>query len=208
MENTFLVTELFRQAFGLNIPFFITEDFKRNAPLNLSFEGVEMLPDYYDATSATWMGTPVLFGATFKGGIYQEYNLAGEIIDRELQDLTLPPATMFSFRRAKNITRTNVLGSNGTVKEIFGFDDWIIDVRGLCLDEPNRSAQEQFDALLKFEKLADAIDIEGQLFSQRSIQRVCINEWNDNIPQSTPGVVAFSFQLISDEPMELVISKL
>lgn len=208
MNKPFIVTELFRQAFGINIPFFITEDFKRNAPLNLSFEGVGVLPDHYDISSTTWMGTPVLFGALFKGGIYQEYNLNGEIIDKELRDFVLPPATMFSFRRPKNITRTNVLGSNGTVKEIFGFDDWIIDVRGLCLDEPNRSAQEQFIELLKFENLADAIDVEGELFSQRNIQRVCINEWNDNIPQGSSGVVAFSFQLISDEPMELILSKL
>src|SRR5690554_1423259 len=143
MENRYTVSEIFRKAFGINIPFYITEDFRRNAPQNLSFDGIETLPDYYEPTATTWMGTPVLFGATFKGGIYQRYNLRGEIVDVELPDLVLPPATMFQFRRAKNITRTNILGSNGTVKEIFGFDDWIIDVRGFCLDEPNRSAQSQ-----------------------------------------------------------------
>ena len=208
MENRYTVSEIFRKAFGINIPFYITEDFRRNAPQNLSFDGIETLPDYYEPTATTWMGTPVLFGATFKGGIYQRYNLRGEIVDVELPDLVLPPATMFQFRRAKNITRTNILGSNGTVKEIFGFDDWIIDVRGFCLDEPNRSAQSQLKDLLAYESLADAVEVLGSQFGDRNIQRVCINEWSDNIPQGTQGAIAFQFQLISDEPLEIIYSKL
>ena len=204
MDNKYIVTELFRKAFGINIPFYITADLRGKTPNNISFSGIESLPQYYNAKDTSWMGTPILFNALFKGGTYQEYNLKGELIDTKLPDLVLPPATMFQFRRPKNITRTNVLGSNGTVKEIFGFDDWLIDVRGLCLDEPNRSAQSQLDELLKYEKLADSIEVEGELFTQRNIHRVCLNDWNDNIPQASPGVVAFSFQLYSDDPIEII----
>lgn len=207
MEAKYVVTEIFRKAFGINIPFYITEDLRRKSPKNISFEGVPTLPSYYDETSTSWMGTPILFPAAFKGGIYQQYNVKGELVEIEVPDLVLPPATMFQFRRPKNTTRTNILG-NGTVKEIFGFDDWVIDVRGLCLDEPNRSAQEQLAELLRYENLADSIEVLGGQFQQRNIQRVCINEWTDNVPQGTPGVVAFQFQLISDEPLEILFSNL
>jgi len=204
MESKYVVTEIFRKVFGINIPFYITEDLRSKAPNNISFSGIETLPNYTDSRDMSWMGTPVLFNATFQGGKYLEYDMKGELVEKALQTFSLPPATMFQFRRAKNITRTNVLGSNGTVKEIFGFDDWVIDVRGLCLDEPNRSAQSQLKELLKFESLADSIEIVGSLFTDRNINRVCLQDWNDNIPQATPGVVAFQFQLISDEAIEII----
>ena len=206
MDEKYIVTELFRKAFGINIPFYMAEDLKPQMPPNLSFAGVEPLPEYYQADATSWMGTPIFFNATFKGGVYRQYNRKGELTNVELPELILPPATMFQFRRAKNIIRTPVLGSNGTVKELFGFDDWVVDVRGLCLDEPNRSAQNQLEALLKYENLADAIEVRGSQFSSRSIGSVCINDWSDNIPQGTPGVVAFQFQLISDDPLELIYS--
>lgn len=208
MEGKYIITEIFRKAFGINIPFYITEDLRQKVPTNISFEGITPLPDYSGEKLTSWMGTPIFFSATLKGGMYQQYNLKGELVDVELPDLVLPPATMFQFRRAKNITRTNILGSNGTVKEIFGFDDWVIDVRGLCLDEPTRSAQSQLKSLLAYENLADAIEVLGSQFGARNIQRVCINEWSDNIPQATPGVIAFQFQLISDEPLEIIYSNL
>lgn len=208
MEGKYIITEVFRKAFGVNIPFYITEDWRKNAPANISFQDVPIIETITEADATSWMGTPVLFNATLKGGMYQQYNYKGELVDRELRDFVLPPATMFQFRRAHDITRTKVLGSNGTVKEIFGFDDWIIDVRGLCLDEPNNSAQEQLLRLLEFERLADSIEVSGSQFTARNISRVAINEFQDNIPQGTPGVVAFQMQLVSDEPLELIFSNL
>lgn len=197
------ISQLFQFAFGINMPIYITEPLLSNAPANINYMGIDTLPEYYNEESKqSWMGTPIMFQASFKKGSYKRYKLNGELEIVQLNDFALPPATMFSFRRAKNITRTNVLGSNGTVKEIFGFDDWIIDVRGLCLDEPDLSAQDQFAKLLEWENLADAIEVSGSQFGLRGIQRVCISEWSENIPQGQPGVVAFQMSLIGDDPME------
>lgn len=197
-------SKLFKAAFGINSPVFITQPFLRNAPENVRFKNIETLPEYYPHEHTSWMGTPILFSASFLGNSYKRYKENGEIERVQLDQLQLPPATMFSFRRAKNITKTNVLGNSGTVKEIFGFDDWIIDVKGLCLDEPNRSAHEQLEALLQFENLADSIDIAGSEFLKRSIHRVAISDWSDNIVQGKAGVIAFQCQMMSDEPLELV----
>lgn len=201
-ELKYSISDLFSAAFGINIPVYSVDPLPGDLPANLSYSGVTSLPDYYKPDAVSWMGTPIMFQATFVKGNYNRYKMNGELESVRLDDLPLPPATLFSFRRAKNITRTNVLGSNGTVKEVFGFDDWIIDVRGLCLDEPNQSAQDQFDKLLQWEKIADAIGVSGSQFSKREIKKVCISEWADNIPQGQPGVLAFQFSLVSDDPTE------
>lgn len=194
--------ELFQFAFGINGPLFTVDTAPQEVAAASGFDGIRTLPDYNSDSPTSWMGTPILFQATFLRGSYKRYKLNGEIENVQLDNFALPAATMFSFRRTKNITRTNVLGGNGTVKEIFGFDDWIVDVRGLCLDEPDRSAQEQFAQLLQWENLADNIGVSGSQFAIRGIQRVSMSEWSENIPQGQPGVVAFQFSLISDDPQE------
>ncbi|MDQ8012043.1 MAG: DUF6046 domain-containing protein [Flavobacterium nitrogenifigens] len=204
-DQKYNVSKLFQSAFGLNSPVYITETQRKDKPAIFSYKGIETLPEYYKPDAVSWMGTPIMFSAKFLGRSYQRYNANGEIERVEMNDFQLPAATMFSFRRAHNITRTNLLGNNGTVKEIYGFDDWVIDVRGLCLDEPEQSAHEQLEQLLKWEELADGIDISGALFEQRRISRVAIADWSDNLQQGSYGVIPFQFQLFSDEDIILVL---
>ncbi len=204
-DQRYNLSQLFKAAFGINSPVYVIDPIGKESKSAISYEGIQILPDYYEAESKSWMGTPIIFAATLKGDSYQQYNSTGEIVRVSLNDFELPPATMFSFRRAKNVTRTNLLGSNGTVKEIYGFDDWVIDVRGLALDEPNRSAQEQITELLKWERLADAVKITGKLFNQHQIDRIVIADWSDNVTQAKPGVIPFQFQMFSDEAIELIL---
>lgn len=199
------VSKLFQAAFGINSPVFITEPLTKSTPPELSFKGLQALPEYYKPEATSWMGTPILFQAKFDAGSYIRYKSNGEVNSVQMDEFVLPPATMFSFRRAKNITKTNVLGSIGTVKEIFGFDDWIIDVRGLALDEPSRSAVDQITELLKWEDLADGINISGELFNQHNIVRVAMEDFSDNVTQGKPGIIAFSFQLTSDVLIDLIV---
>lgn len=205
MDQRYNVSKLFQAAFGVNSPVYITESLLKASPASLSYTDVEVLPDFYKQDSTSWMGTPIMFAASFLGRSYKRYSPNGEIEIVQMADLQLPPATMFSFRRAHNITRTNLLGANGTVKEIFGFDDWVIDVRGICLDEPTISAHQQLEELLKWEELADSIDISGSLFEQRKISRVAIADWSDNLQQGSSGIIPFQFQLYSDEDIILAL---
>ena len=198
------VSQLFKAAFGINSPVFITEPLIRSKPTELSFKGIKQLPEYYQPDATSWMGTPIMFQAKFENGSYRRYKPNGDTESIQMAEFILPPATMFSFRRAKNVNKTNVLGSTGTVKEIFGFDDWIIDVRGLAIDEPNRTAAEQIAELLKWEELADGIDVSGELFNSHNIFRVAMEDWNDNLVQGKLGVIAFSCQLTSDVTLDLI----
>jgi len=200
------VSQLFKAAFGIQQPIYITEPFTSKAPANISFSGLEVMPDFTPQnTPKSWMGTPILFGAKFMGGNYMRFKENGEIERIRLDDFDLPPATMFSFRRAKNIEKTLISGGDGTVKEFYSLDDWVIDVRGLCLDEPTRSAQEQITQLLQWEELVDGIGISGQLFEQHKISRVALDSWNDSLQQGKPDVVPFQFQLFSDKDIILIL---
>lgn len=205
MDIRYDVAQLFQLAFGVNLPVFVPYPLLGAPPAPIyDFSGLqemETFDDYNDFDNLSYMGTPILFQTRLMAGNYKVYE-KGTLAYKSFETVWFPPATMFSFRRAKNIIRTNVLGSDGTVKEIFGFDDWIIDVKGLCLDEPGKSARSQLRELLSFEKIADAVSVEGALFNTYDINRVCISDWSSNVPQGKPGVIAFECQLISDQDME------
>jgi hypothetical protein len=205
MDAKFNLSKLFSAAFGISSPIFITEPFNKQTPNNFDYKGIEMITDYYSSEATSWMGTPILGLLTFKAGTYKIYSGKGELNDIELPDFILPPATLFSFRRAKNITKTNLLGSNGTVKEIFGFDDWVIDVKGLAVDTPESSARDQLRDLKVWEELASAIKVSGRLFGMKKIDAVVMDDYKEESIQGSPGIIPFSMTFTSDEAIELIL---
>lgn len=207
MDLRYNVSQLFQMAFGINLPVYLPYPLTKELPPNIVFDNIQTLPEFNQSNATSWMGTPIMFELYFNGGRYNKYKLNGEIEEIPLTSFMLPPATMFQFRRAKNIVRTNILGSNGTVKEIFGFDDWVIDVKGLCIDEPNRSAISQLEELLKWEQLAESISVSGKVCQMMDILSVSINEFSHNIVQgSNGGVIAYEMQLFSDNAVELIMN--
>lgn len=199
------LSQLFKTAFGINSPIFITEPLSKQQRKSFDFTGIGKIEDYYTKEATSWMGTPIIGLLTFNGGIYNKYNIRAEIVQKELPEFILPPATLFSFRRSKNITKTNLLGSNGTVKEVFGFDDWVIDVKGLAVDTPTSSARQQIEELLNWEDLADQIRISGDLFTKKDITAVVIEDFKQEAIQGNPTVIPFSMTLISDENILLFL---
>lgn len=192
------IGKIFKAAFGISSPIYITQP--------ISYSGVNVLAEE-EAKQLSWLGTPIMFPIRFSPGSYKVYDMFGRLVNRELSEFTLPAATLVEFSRAKNITRTEVLGNNGTVKEIFGFDDWHIRMRGVCLPEPNRTEQSQKEALLAWEQVAGAIDVDGKLFSEKGITRMVITYVNFPQVQAKPKVIPFEIYAISDEPIEIAIEK-
>jgi hypothetical protein len=197
------ISQLFNAAFG-----FIPITYKPQTGLEKVGKALYAsvpVEEYDAAQKMSWMGTPIMFPILFKGGTYQFYNANGELYDKQLNDFDLPPTTVVDFRRAKNITKTNVLGANGTVKEIYGFDDWQIRIRGLCLDTPSEKAYDLQSELLEWEKIADSVEVEGDLFLDKDIYRITIEEINFTQPQGRHNVIPFEITASSDQPLELVL---
>lgn len=204
-DSRYNLSQLFSAAFGINSPIFITEPLSKKEKNAFDYKGIETIKDYYQSDATSWMGTPIIGLLKFKAGTYKKYDSNGILEDRQMSDFTLPPATMFSFRRAKNITKTNLLGSNGTVKEIFGFDDWIIDAKGLAIDTPEMSAADQIKILGEWESLASSIEISGSLFTTKNIHAIVIDDYKQESVQGSPGIIPFSMTLISDDAIELIL---
>lgn len=205
MDVRYNLSQLFDAAFGVKIPIFIPYDILNFKTAPIEFSGGRLLEDYHKKEATSWMGTPIIGLLKFKAGTYKIYTSAGILEDIEYKDFVLPPATLFSFRRAKNITETNLLGSNGTVKEIFGFDDWIIDVKGLAIDAPESSARDQIIAIKEWEELASAINVSGKLFTTKNIHAVVMDDYKEESIQGSPGIIPFSMTLTSDDAVELIL---
>lgn len=208
MDSRYNLSGLFSKAFGINSPIFITEQVDQKTDNVLDYSGITYLPDYYKRDQTSYLNTPVIGLLTFKAGSYPIYTPNGEIANITFDELILPPSTLFSFRRAKNITKTNLLGNNGTIKEIFGFDDWIIDVKGLCLDNDTLSARQQMSQIELWEEIAGAITISSKLFTSKKIQAVVMEDYRQEAVQGSPGVIPFSMTLCSDDAVELILPSL
>lgn len=203
MNTDFNISDLLSNAFGIKSPVFVLPN---EAPQNgkPSYSSIPVKP-LQEAKKLSWLGTPIIYPMVFKAGEYQFYKPTGIIDTIRLNDFEIPPATLVDFRRAKNITKTRLSGNNGTVKEIYGFDDWQIRIRGLCLDTPESSAYEQHQELLKWENLADSIEVQGELFLDKNIYNLVIEAINFSQPEGKQNIIPFEITAVSDEPLELVL---
>ncbi|CAA0228625.1 DUF6046 domain-containing protein [Tenacibaculum maritimum] len=157
----------------------------------------------------SYLGTPVLFPIKFKHGNYNIYNRVSDIEQKAYSDFMLPFSTLVTLRRAKIFKETKTVGSKGTVKETYGFSDWSIEMRGVCLNNPNhataKTAFDQHRILVEWEKIVDAISIEGALFSAKGIRNIVIKEISFGQLEGQPNKIPFTIRAVSDEPLELIL---
>jgi hypothetical protein len=193
------INELFDIAFGIkSVGVFKVDGQESKNGLSFNYSGVEVTDDINEASRMSYLGTPMIIPMTLKGKKYQVYNAKGEIEDRDFADFEMPAATLVNFRRAKIIAKTKALASSGTVKELYGFDDWQIDIRGFCLKDPShpnaQSAKQQIKKLLEFEKIVDSIRVFGALFKEKGIDDIVIQQ-----------IDIIQLKCVSDQPIELFL---
>lgn len=160
-------------------------------------------PDEYDRLSQ--FGTPVVGSFIIKGGKYKVYDkVTGKLIDKEYSDFEFPLATIVDISRPKNMTKTPTIGANGTVKEIFGFEDAKISIRGICIDDSSRkseiTAKEQKLALWALNDIAGSLELlKGKLFFDLNITRIVMEDIQFSAVQGKPNMIQFEIPATSDE---------
>ncbi len=188
-------SELFELAFGIKTI--------GNYKIDKVSEGL----DYESKLS--YLGTPMIVPIKFKGKGYQIFNDFGEVVIDKFEDFSLPASTLVNLRRAKTIVKTKASAAKGTVKEIFGFDDWQIDIMGFCLADKAhttaKTAREQKIKLNEFDAIVDSIQVVSELFDDFDISHLVINEIQFNQLRGKPGVIPFSLRCSSDEPSNLFL---
>jgi hypothetical protein len=154
------------------------------------------------------LGLKVYGSFWLKGGKHLSFDSQGELVENEYNSLLMPLATMVDFSRNKTVTKTPMVGGAGSVKEIYGLEDWAISINGIILpDDYNPITQqtvaEQMEAIQQFHEIAGAIDVEGWIFSQRNISRIVTESLKFSPIQGRPNMMQFSIEAVSDEDLLL-----
>lgn len=206
IDNRAILGKLFQEAFG-TVPVYITVPLGKQSQADMSGFNPRVLEEieYDDPKLESIYGTPIVFPVLFKGGIYRVYNDKGQIVTKDFEDLWLPATTMVDFSRPKNIVKTNMLGANGTVKEIYGFDDWQIRIRTLCI-LGKLYAREYAEKLNEFNEIIEPIEVEGSIFSKKKIWRIVIEDFEEKSLEGRPNVIPIEMQCVSDDAIEFAIT--
>lgn len=106
------------------------------------------------------------------------------------------------------VTRIN--GGKGTVKEIYGFDDWQVTINGFLIPDASQpqgfnSPFEQEKELNNWDNLASSIPVFGKPFSVHKIRNLTIKGMSFEPMRGKPNIRTFTINAISDNPIELNI---
>lgn len=167
----------------------------------------KVFSDEPSSAPKTWLGTLLVNPITFQGDNYQQYNELGGLEFVDLATFRLPSATIAQFRRSKNVVKTKANAALGTVKELYGFDDWRIDIMGRCIDDPGHPQaplrKQQLERLFAFDRLAGAITVLGTDFEDRNISAIVIESMETQQPKGKEHITDFRLRCVSDQPFEL-----
>ncbi len=206
-QQAIYATNIIRDIFGINGMVYFPSTTKHDVSPT-GFYGIEMLPDD-EVEAHSSLGTPVVGVLEFKGGEYNTYNEKGQVVKVRMNNFRLPYSCIVEFSRAAVITVTKTLGSAGSVKEIYGLDDWKINIRGIALNNAinplSPKAHQIVGELAQWRKICDSIEVQGILFSNKEIYRIVIEDLQIQPIEGKYNVIPFQIQAISDEPVEMQI---
>lgn len=207
IDNRAVLGDLFRTAFGV-APVYITVPLgeQKYSKIEGFYPELTQDPENPDEILMSDYGTPIIYPVKFIGGEYPIYDWYGKPGKRNYEDLWLPATTMLDFSRAKNIIKTNVLGANGTVKEVFGFDDWQIRIRSLCIKDKKMTAMQYADRLQDWFEVAGGIKVQGSIFGMKEIYNIVIENFDIKSVSGSPGVIPVELTACSNEPVEIFLS--
>jgi len=212
MSTEYNIPNLFLQGFGLKVSdgYDVKISEKASTPKEGLFSGITIIEDTQEALEKSALGTPILFPIKFVKGSYKRYNQSGEIEVTQMGEFRLPIASIIDFRRAKIIGTTKVNGGRGSVKEIYGFDDWQITINGFIIPDDSqtqgfKTIEQQEAELTKWDNLACAIEVDCPLFTNKRIKYITITEMTFSPMRGRPKIRTFTITALSDEPIELNI---
>lgn len=205
-NNALYIVDTIRHIFGINSPVYVP--FGENVSFEAGeFPNIQMLPQDIDDTTLSEFGTPVFGSISFERGEYNTYDRkTGQIVPQTMDGYTLPSSCIVDFSRDANITKTDVLGSTGSVKELFGKGDWNITIRGIALMNRNGTgptAQEQITELIRWDNICDSIPVVGSIFRTKGIDNIVIESLSIQPIAGRWNAIPFQIDAVSDEPIEL-----
>lgn len=204
------VGTLLGEVFGVNSPIYLPTWWNDRDYTPSVYNGLTLDDELPDDGSPMRMGQKTFGAFWLKGGKYQSFNqYTGELEHFRYSDFLMPLATIVDLEREMIVTKTPTNGASGSVKEIFGFDDWNISINGIILPDPERKGVErtvegQMYAIQRFCEIADSIEVEGQRFANRKISRILLAKPVFKEIQGKPNMIQYSINAVSDEDILLM----
>lgn len=220
MNANFTISQLFNAVFGIIPQYTIPEQpsmrqIEEWAGLGNFSTAVKLKGSnaFYpkDEIVKSPLGTDIMFSFTLGGEQMKIFNdTTGELEWGYMEKFQIPVATLVDWNRGKEIVKTKVRGSGGTVKELYAFEDWSINIRGLIFDEygvdgisGGRTAVELMRTLRAFEEFADTIPVQGWWFNEHKVSRIVINQIRFKQIEGKPWVIGFDMDCDSDNSLSL-----
>lgn len=208
------VGQLFQLAFGINPPvmfpyplhvrhtdlpdYTVSEEIATKP--DASFQGIQVVEQKPVAGRKSQYGKPLLSPIQFVKGEYKQFDRYGVLQKVSMETFHLPATTMVDFSRSK-VTPLTFQNTIEPDAEMYGFNNWDIKIRGLCLADAahptHKTPQEQKEAILKWENLASGIYVAGKVFMEKSIFYMSIQKINITQIEGRPNVVPFELDCIS-----------
>lgn len=203
------VSDAIRQIFGINSP--IHFPYGKNESLEFGgFKDIVLMPEENDGSDTQLVsefGLPVMAPVTFEAGEYNTYDRrTGAVVKKEMQGFTLPFSSIVEFDAENNVVTTALHGGSGTVKEIYGLDDWRITIRGIALRsrvDNSLDAHEQIDRLVQWRNICGSIAVQSPVFRRKGIYNMVIERLSIRPVVARWDAIPFQIEARSDEPIEL-----
>lgn len=213
MNAVYNISQLFEIAFGIRGIAVYDVGKTNELPNDVAFNynGLQVVTDPHEAARLSALGTPIILPIIFKGGGYNQYNELGEIFIQNMEGFEVPATALVSMRRNKIITKTKATAAGSTIKEIYGFEDWRIDIRGFCLADTGRvthkTAYDQKKELNKWFHLVDSIHVVSELLNDLGVDKLAIEELNFDQLKGAPGIIPFYMRCTSDADFESFVEQ-
>ena len=175
------IKQLFQNYFGF-IPYNLTEKtYRYKADY---YEPIQI--DKYKSDKFDHLGRPIF-----------EPLILGDV---------LLPIVSFSLMNKKKIITTPVVGRQGSVKELIGFEDVIIDLNGFVFSESQKYPHDEVIQLIELYERNEALEIKNNIINNMGVTKVVIQSLNLPVTKHI-NIQPFKMKLISDNEFEAILSE-
>jgi len=150
------------------------------------------------------LNTPVYDRLTIGDSAATYIDVEGNIIPQPQISID---TVLMEVSQTRNIVRTALQGRNGTIKQWVSDGDFEVRVTGKIVDPDNNYPLQQVKDLKELISIPDAVKVRSDFLNQIfGIQNVVLTEPSWPQIEGVRNEQAFSFLMIEDKPLEIVVA--
>lgn len=118
----------------------------------------------------------------------------------------LPNEPLVGLSLSKKIERTFINGRQGTVKELISNDDYIIQIKGICVNEDSDDyPEDQVSRLREICEKSESLSVTCELLRIHNISNIVINNYKIPADAGAQSYQKYTIEAFSDNILELVL---